>query len=155
MPNEKWQWLYAPVDGYDPKDLNEETIDQYRQNALRFVLRDAARELHLEPEQVEVLARILVARGIAKWQRNRRSFIALKHRLKSRITDLQQQATKAHGNERHRLRGALRELVECREAMRNICHSPRLVLGADYEDAEFVRALMRYAKTDRAEDNHE
>ncbi len=40
---EQWAWLYEPVDHRDPEHDAPHEIEGYRQNKLRFVLRDAAR----------------------------------------------------------------------------------------------------------------
>lgn len=141
-----WAWLYQAV---DRPGTNRRDINGLRQNQVRFVLRDAARELQLTPWQTAVLARILQRRGVCKWLRARRAVIKLKHRMQRALRTIQQkleQAKPGDDQEVWFLRGCAEATTFWREWLRDISKAPRNVLGADREDSKFVSALLKYAR---------
>jgi hypothetical protein len=139
--------LYRPVDHRNPLDPPE-AIHGYRQNALRYVIRDAARELDLSPSQAARLALILIDRGVAKWLRNRKVMLYTKHAMQKelRIADIFLRGRLAP-KVREFLKGWRQSTNLHRQTLRRIGHSPRVCLGADRADARFIAALLKHGTT--------
>jgi len=100
-------------------------IEGFEQNNPQLVI-DDLRE-YIDPKLVEAS---LMRRGVNKWLRVRRLLIQLKHRWLERIDFLEEEAQhrKAAGkfNQARTLRGRRAELIDCRQQVRSLCHSPRL-----------------------------
>jgi len=127
----------------DPRKVAPENVWQYWQNACRLVLRDCRDLFGLNDAQVADLARVLIARGIAKWLRARKTIIRTKDRWKREITTAQEQLRgMSEGPQKQRLRGELAALIRCREDVRAICHSERWTLGADEADEIAMSSTM-------------
>lgn len=76
----------ASINGdFDPLEVSPRNINLYKQNRLRYVARDLHR---LAGVPVDVTRRVLLARGVAKWMRNRNVIIAVKHEMKDHIKRL-------------------------------------------------------------------
>ena len=110
-------------------EVNEKTINNIKQNKIRYLVKDFA-ELGI-PE--DTTREILLKRGINKWLANRLAIIYLKDELKvevKRVLNLmtfynkQGSASKSHPIYR-KLVGELRVLAEVKEKIRKICHSSR------------------------------
>ena len=100
-------------------------IDNYAQNRPTLVARDL--EEHGVPADVSYT--IMLARGIFKWLSVRRKLIKLKNIWRNRITDtLQKMRDCKRGSLAHYyLKGYLRGVEQCREEVRELCHSSRYV----------------------------
>ena len=92
-------------------DLRPETINSFRQDSPELIIRDARILLKLNDEQLEMLRKILLARGVNKWLKARRDIINLKHKIKKSLFSNNGQMT-VHD-------------IYCE--LQRICHSPRWV----------------------------
>ena len=99
---------------FDAQEATPHNIDCFQQNKLRYVARDLHR---LAGVPVDVTRRVLLARGVAKWMRNRQVMIDVKHAMKDRIKEL------PHGETR-------RELQKFYEPLQRAAKSPRWTLEA-------------------------
>ena len=70
---------------FDPQEATPHNIGCFQQNKLRYVARDLHR---LAGVPVDITRRVLLARGVAKWMRNRQVIIDVKHAMKDRIKEL-------------------------------------------------------------------
>ena len=106
--------------------MNNQDINNMRQNHPALVVRDL--ESYCD---AEVVKKVLLMRGINKWLYVRRLLIQLKHRWKDRIDSLESEAQAAKERKDYRkylkLKGRRAELIECRQQIRALCHSPREV----------------------------
>lgn len=112
--------------------INEETIWNFRQNHPELIIRDAQAELGLNADQANKLRDILMRRGVNKWLFVRRLLISLKDMWKREILKTEQDLidTKTNTKDGHqvgRLRGRIKTLTECRQQVRALCHSSRLI----------------------------
>ncbi len=76
--------MHSELGGWE-YNLSPDTIYSFRQNSPELIIRDAKRMLHLNDDQLEILRRILLARGVNKWFKARRYIIKLKHAIKKQI----------------------------------------------------------------------
>ncbi len=101
-------------------------INNMRQNHPDLVVQDLA---GMVPSHY--VKTVLLMRGVNKWFMVRRYLIQLKHRWKAEIDRLyaEAQTFKEAGKMRkyHRLMGRRAQLIECRQQVRALCHSPRFV----------------------------
>jgi len=99
-------------------------INNFRQNHPELIVRDLA-----EYAPAETIREVLKFRGVNKWLRVRRLLIQLKHHWKEEIQELDslKRGAKETGNMRqyHKLVGYQTCLVNCRQQIRALCHSPR------------------------------
>jgi len=109
--------------------VDEKTINNFKQNKIKYLVKDFAE--YGVPE--DVTREILLKRGINKWLHNRMLIINLKDELKEEIKDLLQQMdyyqaeyNKEDGVYRE-LVGSLRATNNIRQKIRKICHSSRYV----------------------------
>ena len=114
--------MHSELGGWE-YGLSPETIYSFRQNSPELIIRDAKRMLHLDDDQLEVLRRILLARGVNKWFKARRDIIKLKHEIKKRIREVTGRYKK--WNPVHKLELALLNYLY--ERLESICHQPRWV----------------------------
>ena len=112
-------------------EVNEKSINGFKQNKIKYLVRDFAK-LGI-PEKVT--REILLKRGINKWLANRMAIIHLKDELKvevKRVLEIMTfynkrgSASKGHPIYRE-LVGGLNTLVKVKEKIRKICHSKRYV----------------------------
>jgi hypothetical protein len=114
--------MHSELGGWE-YGLSPDTIYSFRQNSPELIIRDAKRMLHLDDDQLEILRRILLARGVNKWFKARRDIIKLRHEIKKRISELLGCYKK--WNPVHKMKLAL---LNCfYERLENICHQPRWV----------------------------
>ncbi|MCI0692780.1 hypothetical protein L0337_12350 [candidate division KSB1 bacterium] len=114
--------MHSELGGWE-HGLSPDTIYSFRQNSPELIIRDAKRMLHLDDDQLEILRRILLARGVNKWFKARRDIIKLKHEIKKRISELLGRYKKwerVHKTE-------LKLLNSFYERLEVICHQPRWV----------------------------
>jgi len=111
--------------------IDKKTINNIRQNKIRYLVRDFAE--YGIPE--EATREVLLKRGINKWLANRMAIIHLKDELKTeikRILGLMEfynkrgSASKNHPIYREFV-GELKALIEMRQKIRKICHSSRWI----------------------------
>lgn len=109
--------------------INEKNINNYKQNKIKYLVKDFA--IHGISE--EVTKEILLKRGINKWLANRMAIINLKDELKQDIKDLlnlmdcyQAEYDKSRGEYRE-LVGNLKATNNIRQKIRKICHSNRWI----------------------------
>ena len=99
-------------------------INNERQNHPELIVRDL--QGYISPD---LMRETLKRRGINKWLRVRRLLIQLKHRWKEEIKQLDMQKAQAKGEYDMRrylkLIGYQECLVNCRQQIRALCHSPR------------------------------
>ena len=95
----------------------------FRQNSPELIIRDAKRLLHLDDDQLEILRRILLARGVNKWFKARRDIIKLKHDIKKQIRAVLGRYKKRNLADKTELK----LLNTFYERLENICHQPRWV----------------------------
>ena len=109
--------------------VNEKNINNFRQNKIKYLVRDFAE--YGVPE--EATREILLKRGINKWLANRSAIIGLKDELKQNINIYlynMKIIKKYHGkgNKVYRqIVGMLSKTNEIRQEIRKICHSSRWV----------------------------
>jgi hypothetical protein len=103
-------------------DFND--INNFRQNHPALIVRDLAAYV-----DANLATNILKFRGVNKWLRVRRLLIQLKSKWKQDIKDLQIQKQKAKGGRDwvayYKLVGYVEALIDCRQQVRALCHSPR------------------------------
>jgi len=101
-----------------------EDINNFRQNHPELIVRDLAKYI-----DADVVRHTLKFRGINKWLRVRRLLIQLKSRWREDIKALKDEKKIARlmGDSKrfHRLQGATEMLIDCRQQVRALCHSPR------------------------------
>jgi len=100
--------------------LDGRNIDGFHQNHPELIVADLS--VYAPSEKVR---EVLKLRGVNKWLRVRRLLIALKHRWRERIVELEEQKRKLPKREQAELRGYIKALVDCRQQVRALCHSPR------------------------------
>ena len=109
--------------------VNEKTINNVKQNKIKYLVKDFAKYGVSE----DITREILLRRGINKWLANRMAIIGLKDDLKveiKRILGLMEfynkkgSASKNHPIYRGFV-GELRVLIKTRDKIREICHSSR------------------------------
>ena len=103
--------------------LSPDTINNFRQNCPELVIHDARRMLLLSDNQLELLRKILLARGVNKWLKARRDIITLKHETKTLIKKL----SKEYNRDDPTHRECMKLLVYMRTQLREICHQERWV----------------------------
>lgn len=110
-------------------EVNEKNIDCFKQNKIKYLVKDFAE--YGVPEKVT--REILLKRGINKWLYNRMSLIGLKDKLKEEIKALlwfmnyyKEEYGKEHRIYRE-LVGNLKVANNIRQRIREICHSKRWV----------------------------
>jgi len=114
--------------------VNEKNINNFRQNKIKYLVRDFAE--YGVPE--EATREILLKRGINKWLANRMAIIDLKDEMKEEIkntltfmevlkhTEICFCKNTGKQNEIYREQvGKLKALEEIRRKIREICHSTR------------------------------
>jgi hypothetical protein len=117
-------------------NVNEKTINNVKQNKIKYLVKDLAE--YGVPE--EVTREILLKRGVNKWLANRMAIIGLKDELKKEIKNtLAFMKVLEHSeicfckltgkkNEIYRKQlGRLQATEEIRKRIRSICHSSRWV----------------------------
>jgi len=115
-------------------EVNQKTINNFKQNKIKYLVRDFAE--YGVPE--DVTKEILLKRGINKWLANRMAIIGLKDELKEEIRNtLAFMKVLEHAeicfckltgkkNEIYREQlGRLKASEEIRKMIRKICHSSR------------------------------
>jgi len=120
-------------------NISPDTIDQEKQNKPTLIVRDLSP--FVAPELVYAT---LMRRGVFKWLAVRQQLIRLKDEWRREITAAQAEikAAKQDGcvGELQYARGKLAALIQCREAVRRLCHSPRWqVQTNDSAAAEWMR----------------
>lgn len=99
-------------------------INNFEQNHPELIVQDL--EAHVPPEKIR---EILKYRGVNKWLRIRRLLIQLKHRWRDDFKDLEEEKkiAKELGDFKryHNLQGRVEMLIDCRQQIRALCHSPR------------------------------
>ena len=99
-------------------------INNERQNHPELIVRDL--QPYVSPN---LMRETLKRRGINKWLRVRRLLIQLKARWKEEIKEIDSQKAQAKGNgnmkQYLKLVGYQDCLVNCRQQVRALCHSPR------------------------------
>lgn len=125
------------------EDVTPDNVWQFRQNKVRYIIRDLADRFCLDEAGKKAVALCLMARGVCKWLHVRRDLIRLKDEWKRDITRRNNVVAfmRAGTCEHSREAGELAMLVRCREQVRELCHSERWVLGADERDAQVMREL--------------
>ncbi len=107
--------------------VNEKTINNIRQNKIKYLVKDFAE--YGVPE--DVTKEILLKRGINKWLANRMAIIGLKDKLKNQIIFWLKSMNvekKYHGKNSliyRQLVGILETTINIRQQIRKICHSSR------------------------------
>lgn len=107
--------------------LSEKTINNFKQNKIKYLVRDFAD--YGVPENVT--REILLRRGINKWLANRMTIIGLKDELKNQINFwLRSMKVEKKFNGKNSLIyrqfvGIMETTVGIRERIRKICHSSR------------------------------
>jgi len=108
-------------------EVNEKTINNIKQNKIRYLVKDFA-ELGI-PE--DTTREILLKRGINKWLANRLAIIYLKDELKNQIIFWlkSMKVEKKHNTKNsliyRQLVGILETTINIRQRIRKICHSSR------------------------------
>ena len=102
----------------------DKDINNFRQNHPELIVED------LRGFVKESLVReVLKYRGINKWLRVRRLLIQLKSRWKDEIKVLEEEKKVAKQlglvNRYYNLQGRIESLIDCRQQIRALCHSPR------------------------------
>ena len=104
--------------------MAENSIENFTQNHPELIVEDLS-----DVVDKETMRRVLKYRGVNKWLCNRRLLIALKNHWKEEITRLQKEyeQAKANGNQVHalKLKTRMNTLMDVRQQVRAICHSPR------------------------------
>ena len=110
--------------------VNEKTINNFKQNKIKYLVRDFAE--YDVPE--EVTREILLKRGINKWLANRMAIIGLKDELKQNIRDylslMYTIKVSMQGKQSlyyKEILGKLKEVNSIRQRIRKICHSKRWI----------------------------
>lgn len=109
------------------KKVNEKNINNFKQNKIKYLVKDFAGYGVTE----EVTREILLKRGINKWLANRSRIIELKDDLKIGVKyclDSMRFADKLRGKQSggyRQLVGMLFMINEIRQEIRKICHSSR------------------------------
>lgn len=129
--------MHSELGGWE-YGLSPDTIYSFRQNSPELIIRDAKRMLHLDDEQLEVLRRILLARGVNKWFKARRDIIKLKHALKMRIREVLSRYKK--WNPVHKIELALLNYFYAR--LESICHQPRWVEWPPIADSREAEKML-------------
>jgi hypothetical protein len=114
--------MHSELGGWE-YGLSPDTIYSFRQNSPELIVRDAKRMLHLDDDQLEILRRILLARGVNKWFKARRDIIKSKLEIKKRIRAVLGRYKK--WNPVHKIELAL--LNDFYGQLESICHQPRWV----------------------------
>lgn len=114
--------MHSELGGWE-YGLSPDTIYSFRQNSPELIIRDAKRMLRLDDDQLEILRRILLARGVNKWFKARRDIIKLKHDIKKQIREVLGRYKKR--NPVHKTEFEL--LNSFYERLESICHQPRWV----------------------------
>ena len=114
------------MESLNPLDVQKSNIWQFRQNKSRHIVRDLDAIAGVPPD---ISRLILKARGVDKWFLARRKLIKLKDKIKREIHETRlaivQSKKDRDFRRRHYLRGRITALNETRQAIRDICHSPR------------------------------
>lgn len=101
-------------------ECNKKNIWMFAQNKPSLIVEDiVAKYPNVDRD---FLYETLLKRGVFKWLSVRRDLIRLKNSWKAIIT-----AHNYHKKDR-RLRGAIDQLISCREQVRKLCHSERYVV---------------------------
>lgn len=101
------------------EDINKKNMWMFAQNKPSLVVEDIV-ERYPGVDR-DFLYEVLLKRGVFKWLSVRRDLIRLKNKWKEII---------AANNERKkdlRLKGAINQLIACKEQVRKLCHSERFV----------------------------
>ena len=108
--------------------INEKTINNIKQNKIKYIVRDFAE--YGVPE--DVTREILLKRGINKWLANRMAIIGLKNDLKQNIRDylslMYTIKVSMQGKQSlyyKEILGSLKAVNRIRQEIRKICHSSR------------------------------
>ena len=108
-------------------EVNEKTINNFKQNKIKYLVRDFAEYGVVE----EVTREILLKRGINKWLANRAKIINLKDELLQEIRNcfgLMQTVAMVEGKYSLKYKevlGTLKATNIIRQKIRKICHSSR------------------------------
>ena len=109
-------------------EVNEKTINNFKQNKIKYLVRDFAE--YGVPE--DVTKEILLKRGINKWLANRMAIIGLKNDLKQNIRDylslmytIKVSMQGKRSGEYKETLGNLKATIGIRQEIRKICHSSR------------------------------
>jgi len=99
-------------------------INNFRQNHPELIAQDLAQYVN-----ADIVRYTLKFRGINKWLRVRRLLIQLKTRWREDIKALEdeKQIARLIGDDKrfHKIQGAVEMLIDCRQQVRALCHSPR------------------------------
>jgi len=95
-------------------------INNFRQNHPELVVTDL-----IPYANADLVRQVLKYRGVNKWLRVRRLLIQLKHKWREDIKLLEIKKKQATGKERYKLQGYIEALIDCRQQVRALCHSPR------------------------------
>lgn len=101
-----------------------EDINNFRQNHPELIVNDL-----LEYAPAEVVRHTLKYRGINKWLRVRKLLIQLKTKWREDIKALEETKKLARINHDfkgyYKLQGYIEAMIDCRQQVRALCHSPR------------------------------
>lgn len=108
------------------KNDKEDDINNWRQNHPELIVQDIG---FITGVDLDLIRRILKFRGVNKWFRVRRLLISLKHRWKDEIERVQKEKAEARKKgdwqRYYFLKGYCEALIDCRQQVRALCHSPR------------------------------
>ncbi len=107
--------------------INEKTINNFKQNKIKYLVRDFTE--YGVPE--EVTREILLKRGINKWLANRMAIINLKDELKNQVKfwlksmEVEKKYHSKNSLIYRQFVGILETTISIRQRIRSICHSSR------------------------------
>jgi len=99
-------------------------INNFRQNHPELIVRDLAPFV-----DADIVRQVLKYRGINKWLTVRRLLIQLKGRWleEIRACEAEKKRIRSEGDREHywEMKGYVKALIDCRQQVRALCHSPR------------------------------
>jgi ribosomal protein S14 len=111
-------------------------IDNYKQNKPTLIVRDICQAYPEVP--ADFVYQVLLNRGAFKWFTVRRQLIKLKDTWRDKVSMLNCKKTQ-------REKGYLEALQECRQQVRDLCHSSRM------QAPDFDRHAQRYLEKERCQ----
>lgn len=99
-------------------------INNMKQNHPELIVNDIMNKIVIRRDEVR---EILKNRGVNKWFRVRKLLIQLKHQWKYEIQGLEEtkKLCEKGSKEFYQLQGYVKALINCRQQVRALCHSPR------------------------------
>ena len=98
----------------------EADINNFRQNHPELIVSDLSAFV-----DGETVRRVLKYRGVNKWLRVRRLLIQLKSHWREQVKGLELEKKELTGKERYKMQGYIEAMIDCRQQIRALCHSPR------------------------------